>query len=40
VMKVNDTGSDLSFLRPPKRRGRRKPAGDATVGGGAGSGTV
>ena len=40
VIKVNDTGSDLSFLRPPKRRGRRKPAGDATIGGGAGSGSV
>jgi probable phosphomutase (TIGR03848 family) len=40
VMKVNDTGSDLSFLRPPKRRGRRKPSPDATVGGGAGPGSV
>jgi probable phosphomutase (TIGR03848 family) len=40
VMKVNDTGSDLSFLRPPKRRGRRRSTPDATVGGGAGSGSV
>ncbi len=40
VMKVNDTGSDLSFLRPPKRRSRRKSAADATVGGGAGPGSV
>lgn len=39
VLKVNDTGSDLSFLAPPKKRGRRRAA-DATVGGGAGSGAV
>ena len=40
VLKVNDTGSDLGFLKPPKKRGRRRPNADATVGGGAGSGTV
>ncbi len=40
VIRVNDTGGDLSAFVPPKRRGRRKPATDATVGGGAGSGTV
>ena len=40
VLKVNDTGSDLSFLKPAKRRSRRRPADDATVGGGAGSGSV
>lgn len=41
VMRANDTGGDLGFLRPPprKRRSRRR-ADDATVGGGAGSGTV
>ena len=33
VVKVNDTGDDLSALVPPKRR-RRRTASDATVGGG------
>lgn len=42
VLKVNDTGSDLSFLAPVKKRGRRRTAGatDASVGGGAGPGVV
>ena len=42
VLRSNDTGGDLTFLRPPakKRRTRKTPADDATIGGGAGSGTV
>jgi probable phosphomutase (TIGR03848 family) len=40
VMKVNDTGSDLAFLKPPVKRRRRRTDGDATVGGGAGPGAV
>ncbi len=42
VLKVNDTGSDLSFLAPVKKRGRRRTAAatDASVGGGAGPGSV
>jgi probable phosphomutase (TIGR03848 family) len=41
VLRSNDTGGDLSFLRPPakKRRSRRR-TNEATVGGGAGSGAV
>jgi probable phosphomutase (TIGR03848 family) len=40
VIRVNDVGGDLSGFAPPKRR-RRKPAGtDATIGGGAGGGSV
>lgn len=41
VLRVNDTGGDLGFLRPParKRRSRRRTY-DASIGGGAGSGTV
>lgn len=35
VAHVNDTGSDLSGLRPPKRRRRRTRTSDAAVGGGA-----
>lgn len=39
VAHVNDTGSDLSWLKPPARRRRRKrrtdPVVDAVVGGGA-----
>jgi probable phosphomutase (TIGR03848 family) len=37
VLRVNDTGGDLSALRPPARRRRRRaPSSDAAVGGGAG----
>ena len=40
VMHLNDHGSDLSTLRPPKRRRRaRRLSSDAPVGGGAGAGT-
>ncbi|MDQ3628849.1 MAG: MSMEG_4193 family putative phosphomutase [Actinomycetota bacterium] len=35
VAHVNDTGSDLSWLKPPARRRRRKRSSDAVVGGGA-----
>lgn len=46
VVRVNDTGDDLSALRPPKRRRRRRTAvgrggqadSDAVLGGGAGAG--
>lgn len=34
VVHVNDTGSDLSRLKPPARRRRRKRSTDAAVGGG------
>jgi hypothetical protein len=41
VVRVNDTGGDLSSLVPPppkgRRRGARKPSSDAAVGGGAGT---
>jgi probable phosphomutase (TIGR03848 family) len=37
VVRVNDTGGDVSALVPPPRRGRRrKRSSDAVVGGGAG----
>jgi probable phosphomutase (TIGR03848 family) len=36
VQHLNDYGSDLRTLRPPKRR-RRRASGDAAVGGGAGA---
>ncbi|SDH04243.1 histidine phosphatase family protein [Klenkia brasiliensis] len=38
VLRVNDTGGDVSGLIPPKKRGRRtrKASSDAVVGGGAG----
>jgi probable phosphomutase (TIGR03848 family) len=36
VMHLNDHGSDLAALRPPKRR-RRKVSSDAVVGGGPGA---
>jgi probable phosphomutase (TIGR03848 family) len=40
VIRVNDTGGDLTPFASPKRR-RRRPAGeDATVGGGSGGGSV
>jgi probable phosphomutase (TIGR03848 family) len=35
IVRVNDSGTDLGSLRPPKRR-RRKPSSDATVGGSTG----
>ncbi|MPZ61800.1 MAG: MSMEG_4193 family putative phosphomutase [Propionibacteriales bacterium] len=35
VLRMNDLGSDLRGLRPPKRR-RRRASSDAVVGGGAG----
>jgi probable phosphomutase (TIGR03848 family) len=38
VMRVNDTGGDVSGLIPPPRKRRgRKPSSDAVVGGGAGA---
>jgi probable phosphomutase (TIGR03848 family) len=38
VVRVNDTGGDVSALIPPKKkRTRRKPSSDAVVGGGAGA---
>jgi probable phosphomutase (TIGR03848 family) len=38
LVRVNDIGGDLSGLKPPPRRGRRKPvSSDAPVGGGAGA---
>jgi probable phosphomutase (TIGR03848 family) len=40
VLRVNDTGGDLAAFAPPKKRRRRKAGEDATVGGGAGAGTV
>jgi probable phosphomutase (TIGR03848 family) len=36
VLATNTHAGDLSWLVPPKRSRRRKPAGDAAVGGGAG----
>ncbi|MFN2561053.1 MAG: histidine phosphatase family protein [Jatrophihabitans sp.] len=40
VIRVNDVGGDLSAFVPPKRRRRRSSGNDATVGGGAGAGSV
>jgi probable phosphomutase (TIGR03848 family) len=37
VVRVNDSGGDLSFLAPRKRGRRRSKSSDAAVGGGAGS---
>ena len=37
VVRVNDTGGDVSALVPPPKRRRRKASSDAVVGGGAGS---
>ncbi len=37
VVRVNDTGGDVSALIPPTRRRRRRPSSDAVVGGGAGT---
>ena len=39
VLRSNDVGADLAAFVPPKKRPRRKSS-DATVGGGAGSGSV
>ena len=39
VVRVNDTGGDVSgLLPPPRRRRRRTPSSDAVVGGGSGAG--
>ena len=40
VVRVNDTGGDVSALVPPKKRARRKASSDAVVGGGAGGGAA
>jgi probable phosphomutase (TIGR03848 family) len=37
VVRVNDTGGDVSALIPPPKRRRRKASSDAVVGGGAGA---
>jgi probable phosphomutase (TIGR03848 family) len=37
VLRVNDTGGDLSSLVPPKRRRRKQPSSDAPVGGSTGT---
>lgn len=38
VVRVNDTGGDVSaFVPPPRARRRKKPSSDAVVGGGAGA---
>jgi probable phosphomutase (TIGR03848 family) len=38
VLRINDTGGDVSALIPPSRRRRRRtPSSDAVVGGGAGA---
>ena len=40
VIRMNDTGGDLSEFAPPKRRRRASASDQATPGGGAGGGTV
>jgi len=40
VLRSNDVGADLSPFVPPKRRKRGRTSTDATIGGGAGGGTV
>jgi probable phosphomutase (TIGR03848 family) len=40
VLRANDVGGELSAFVPPAKKGRRRKASDATVGGGAGSGQV
>ena len=40
VLRTNDTGGDLSAFVPPARKSRRRPSGDATVGGGAGAASI
>lgn len=37
VVRVNDTGSPVDVLVPPKKRGRRRRTSDAVVGGGSGT---
>ena len=37
LLRANDIGGDLSGLRPPKRRSRRRPSSEAVVGGGTGT---
>jgi probable phosphomutase (TIGR03848 family) len=38
VLRINDTGGDVSpLIPPPRKRRRRKPSSDAAVGGGAGA---
>lgn len=38
VLHVNDHGSDLAALRPPRRKRRRRRSGDTPIGGGNGTG--
>ena len=40
VLRMNDVGGDLTPFAPPKSRSRKRRAQDATVGGGAGGGSV
>jgi probable phosphomutase (TIGR03848 family) len=42
VLRTNDTGGELGSLAPAPKRGRRRRSGgsDATIGGGAGAGSV
>ncbi len=40
VLRANDVGGDLAPFAPPAKKPRRRRSADATVGGGAGSGTV
>ena len=40
VLRSNDVGGDLSGFAPRRKKGRRRRASEATVGGGTGSGNV
>ena len=40
VLRSNDSGGDLAVFAPPTRTGRKRRAHEATVGGGAGDGSV
>jgi probable phosphomutase (TIGR03848 family) len=40
VLRANDSGGDLAGFAPPKKRSRRRPSDEATVGGGTGGGSV
>jgi probable phosphomutase (TIGR03848 family) len=40
VLRSNDTSGSLAAFAPPARKGRRRRSSEATVGGGAGEGTV